>query len=135
MVCLVAGPVPEAGIYVAASGALLFAYVNFYAKYTVWSGDTAWGDRYVATAAQLAALLAVPLLLRHRADVGKAVWRAGLAIVLVSVVTQLGSVACLVPVGEISDGDTQLADLRGVAALEEHRGLCLGQNECLGPYE
>ncbi|MGD1210023.1 MAG: hypothetical protein ABR973_01535 [Candidatus Acidiferrales bacterium] len=88
---------PEIKAYFAAFGALLFAYVSFYAKYTVGSGDTAWGDRYVATAAQLAALLAVPLLLRHRADVGKAVWRAGLAIVLVSVVIQLGSVAFWCP--------------------------------------
>jgi hypothetical protein len=88
---------PEIKAYFAAFGALLFAYVSFYAKYTVWSGDTAWGDRYVSTAAQLAALLAVPLLLRHRAEVGKFVWRMGLAILLVSVVIQLGSVAFWCP--------------------------------------
>jgi hypothetical protein len=84
---------PEAKAYYAAFGALLIAYLSFYAKYTVWSGDTAWGDRYAATAAQFAALLAVPLLLRHRADVGKVVWRVGLVILLISVVIQLGSVA------------------------------------------
>src|SRR6266576_2080266 len=61
----------------AAFGALLFAYVSFYAKFAYWSGDTAWGDRYVATTAQLVALMAVPLLLRHRAELGKVVWRAG----------------------------------------------------------
>jgi len=88
---------PEVKAYFAAFGALLFAYVSFYAKYTVWSGDTAWGDRYVSTAAQLAALLAVPLLLRHRAELGNVVWRVGLAIVLVSVVIQLGSVAFWCP--------------------------------------
>ena len=67
---------PEEKAYLAAFGALLFGYVCFYAKYTDWSGDTAWGDRYVATAAQLVALIAVPLLLRHRAEVGKLVWRS-----------------------------------------------------------
>jgi hypothetical protein len=51
--------------YTIAAWLLLFAYICFYAKYTVWSGDFAWGDRYVSTAAQMAALLAVPLLLRH----------------------------------------------------------------------
>jgi hypothetical protein len=88
---------PEVKAYFAAFGALLFAYVSFYAKYTDWSGDTAWGDRYVATAAQLVAFMAVPLLLRHRAEVGKVVWRAGLAIILVSVIIQLCSVAFWCP--------------------------------------
>lgn len=88
---------PEVKAYFAACGALLFAYVSFYAKFTDWSGDTAWGDRYVATAAQFVALLAVPLLLRHRAEAGKVVWRVGLAIMLISVVIQLGSVAFWCP--------------------------------------
>jgi hypothetical protein len=88
---------PEVKAYCAAFGALLFAYVSFYAKYTDWSGDTDWGDRYVATAAQFVALMAVPLLLRHRAEVGKVVWRAGLAILVISVVIQLGSVAFWCP--------------------------------------
>jgi hypothetical protein len=88
---------PEVKAYFAAFGALLFAYVSFYAKYTDWSGNTAWGDRYVATAAQFVALMAVPLLLRHRAEVGKVVWRAGLAIMLISVVIQLCSVAFWCP--------------------------------------
>jgi len=88
---------PEVKAYFTAFGALLFAYVSFYAKYTDWSGDTAWGDRYVATAAELLALMAVPLLLRHRAELGKAAWRAGLAILLISVVIQLCSVAFWCP--------------------------------------
>ncbi len=88
---------PEVKAYFVAFGVLLFAYVSFYAKYTDWSGDTAWGDRYVATAAQFAALMAVPLLLRHRAEVGKVVWRAGLAIIFISVVIQLCSVAFWCP--------------------------------------
>jgi hypothetical protein len=41
--------------------------------------------------------MAVPLLLRHRAEVGKVVWRVGLAIMLISVVIQLCSVAFWCP--------------------------------------
>ena len=48
------------------SGVLLLAYISFYARVVFWSGDSAWGDRYVSTTVELAALLAVPLLLRHR---------------------------------------------------------------------
>ena len=83
---------PEIRAYLIAFGVLLFAYVNFYAKYTDWSGDTAWGDRYVATAAQLLALIAIPLLLRHRSQVGKAIWVAGLGIALISIAIQIASV-------------------------------------------
>jgi len=79
--------------YAIASGVLLLAYICFYARYTVWSGDSAWGDRYVSTAAELAALLAVPLLLRHRGDVGRIVWSLGVALIAVSVVIQAASVA------------------------------------------
>jgi hypothetical protein len=46
---------PEIRVYLIAFGALLLAYVSFYATYTVWSGDFAWGDRYVSTSAQLVA--------------------------------------------------------------------------------
>lgn len=88
---------PEIKAYFVAFVVLLFAYVSFYAKFTDWSGDTAWGDRYVATVAQLVALLAVPLLLRHRAQLGSIVWRVGLAILLISVVIQLSSVAFWCP--------------------------------------
>ena len=37
-------------------------YISFYARYTYWAGDFAWGDRYVSTAAEMVAMLAVPLL-------------------------------------------------------------------------
>jgi hypothetical protein len=79
--------------YLIATSLLLLAYICFYARYTVWSGDSAWGDRYVSTAAELAALLALPLLLRHRGDVGKLVWSVGVALVAVSAVIQAASVA------------------------------------------
>jgi hypothetical protein len=88
---------PEIKAYFMSFGLLLFAYASFYAKFTDWSGDTAWGDRYLATTAQIVALIAVPLLLRHRAEVGKLVWRVGLAIILISVVIQLSSVAFWCP--------------------------------------
>jgi hypothetical protein len=43
------------------------------------------------------ALLAVPLLLRHRADVGKLVWRGGLVIVAISLIIQVASLAFWLP--------------------------------------
>jgi hypothetical protein len=79
--------------YVITSALLLMAYISFYARYTVWSGDSAWGDRYVSTSAELAALLAAPLLLRHRGEIGKLVWSVGVALVAVSAVVQAASVA------------------------------------------
>jgi hypothetical protein len=79
--------------YVLTGFLLLLAYISFYARYTVWSGDSAWGDRYVSTAVELAVLLAVPLLLRHRKDVGKLVWGFGVALIAVSAVVQVASVA------------------------------------------
>jgi len=72
---------------------LLMAYICFYARYTVWSGDSAWGDRYVSTTVELAVLLAVPLLMRLRFDGGKALWSAGVALIAISAVVQLASVA------------------------------------------
>jgi hypothetical protein len=72
---------------------LLLAYISFYARYTVWSGDSAWGDRYVSTSVELAALLAVPLLLRHRSDLGRMAWSLGVVLIAVSAVVQAASVA------------------------------------------
>lgn len=87
----------EIRAYLLAFGALLLAYICFYAKFTVWSGDHAWGDRYVSTAVQLVAFISMPLCLRHRAAVNRWVWRAGLALVAVSVAVQLASVAFWCP--------------------------------------
>jgi hypothetical protein len=84
---------PVVKAYAITGFVLLLAYISFYAKYTVWSGDSAWGDRYVSTAVELAALLAVPLLLRHRSDVGRMVWGVGVGLVAVSAVVQAASVA------------------------------------------
>ena len=78
--------------YLTAFGALLLVYICLYSKFTVWSGDFAWGDRYVSTAAQMVALLSVPLLMRHRAEIGKAVRAIGAALIVASVAVQIASV-------------------------------------------
>jgi hypothetical protein len=83
--------------YGVASVLLLLAYICFYARYTYWSGDFAWGDRYVSTSAEMAAMLAVPLLLRSRDALGKTLWRVGCALVVVSLIIQLASLAFWLP--------------------------------------
>jgi len=88
---------PEIRAYLIAGFLLLVAYISFYAKYTVWSGDFAWGDRYVSTAAELVAFISVPLLLRHRAELGKFVWTFGVALIAVSAVVQVASLAFWLP--------------------------------------
>jgi len=88
---------PEIRAYLIAGCLLLLAYISFYAKYTVWSGDFAWGDRYVSTTAELVAFMSVPLLLRHRVDLGKLVWSVGVALIAISAVIQLASLAFWVP--------------------------------------
>ncbi|MGH9513157.1 MAG: hypothetical protein ACRD2U_13580 [Terriglobales bacterium] len=88
---------PQIKAYLTAAAFLLFAYICFYAKYTVWSGDFAWGDRYVSTAAELAAFISVPLLLRYRRELGRAVWAAGIGLIAVSTVIQIASLAFWLP--------------------------------------
>jgi branched-subunit amino acid transport protein len=88
---------PEVRAYGAASLLLLLAYICFYARYAYWSGDFAWGDRYVSTAVELATLLAVPLLMRYRERLGRTNWRAGWAVVAVSLMIQLASLAFWLP--------------------------------------
>ncbi|AXC14695.1 hypothetical protein ACPOL_5447 [Acidisarcina polymorpha] len=80
-----------------AAWSLLFGYICFYAKYTVWSGDFAWGDRYVSTAAQIASLLGVPLLLRYRQQIAGWLRWAGWVVVAFSVVVQLASLCFWLP--------------------------------------
>ena len=88
---------PEMKAYIAAACFMVLAYTSFYAKYTVWSGDFAWGDRYVSSAVELLAFISVPLLLRYRAVVGRAVWRCGMALIMVSAAIQLASLAFWLP--------------------------------------
>ena len=88
---------PEVRAYGAASLLLLLGYICFYARYTFWSGDFAWGDRYVSTTVELVTLIAVPLLMRYREVLGKAIWRAGWALTAVSLAIQLASLAFWLP--------------------------------------
>jgi hypothetical protein len=88
---------PEVKAYVVAAFLLVLTYISFYARYTVWSGDFAWGDRYVGTAVELAAFISVPLLLRYRHKVGKLVWSVGAALIVTSSIIQLASLAFWLP--------------------------------------
>ena len=93
---------PEVRAYAVTSLLLLAGYISFYARYTYWAGDFAWGDRYVSTAAELAALLAVPLLVRYRASLAPAklnrwIWRVGVVIVAASLVIQIASLMFWLP--------------------------------------
>jgi hypothetical protein len=83
--------------YAASTLLLLAGYVVFYARFTSWAGDFAWGDRYASTAVELAALLGVPLLLHHRETLGRAARWAGGALVVVSLAIQLASLAFWLP--------------------------------------
>jgi hypothetical protein len=95
----------EVRAYALASFLLLLAYISFYARYAYWAGDFAWGDRYVSTAVEMAALLAVPLMLRYHENFSRWIWRFGLAVVVVSFVIQVASLAFWLPV-EIYQMDT-----------------------------
>ena len=88
---------PEVKAYLIAAFLLLLGYISFYAKYTVWSGDFAWGDRYVSTTVELVAFISVPLLLKHRAEVGRWIWAVGMGLIAVSTAVQLASLAFWVP--------------------------------------
>jgi hypothetical protein len=88
---------PEIRAYGVASLLLVLGYICFYARYTYWAGDFAWGDRYVSTSVELAALLAVPLLLRYRENLSAWVWRGGIVIIAASFIIQLASLAFWLP--------------------------------------
>ena len=90
--------------FVIAAFLLVLGYICLYARYTVWSGNFAWGDRYVSTAAEMAAFISVPLLLKFRAQLGKAVWIVGMLLIATSLIIQLASLAFWLPI-EIYQGD------------------------------
>jgi len=79
--------------YLVAAGFLVLAYICLYARYTVWSGDFAWGDRYVSSAVELLAFISVPLLLKFRGELGRFVWAAGIFLIVASLLIQLASLA------------------------------------------
>jgi hypothetical protein len=88
---------PDVRAYGVTSLLLLFAYISFYARYTYWAGDFAWGDRYISTSVELAALLAVPMLVRHRRNLSAWIWRCGIVIIAASLMIQLASLAFWLP--------------------------------------
>ena len=93
---------PEVRAYAVASLLLLAGYISFYARYTYWAGDFAWGDRYVSTAVELVAFLAVPLLLRYRRSPGATrispwIWRTGVALIAASLIIQVASLMFWLP--------------------------------------
>ncbi len=123
---------PEVRAYAVASLLLLFAYISFYARYTYWAGDFAWGDRYVSTSVELATLLAVPLLLRYREDISASVWRGGVLLVVASLAIQLASLAFWLPL-EIYQMDTLGHPTFVIcSSLQEHRRFCSRQNGGVG---
>jgi hypothetical protein len=83
--------------YVITATTMLFAYICFYARYTVWSGDSAWGDRYVSTAAELASLSAVPLLLKYFRKINPVMRITGIVLAGASAAVQAASVAFWLP--------------------------------------
>jgi len=87
----------EVRAYAVTSLLLLAGYISFYARYTYWAGDFAWGDRYVSTAVEMIALMAVPLLLRYRTNLNRWIWRGSLALLAVSFVIQAASLAFWLP--------------------------------------
>jgi hypothetical protein len=87
----------EVQAYAVTSLLLLLGYICFYARYTYWAGDFAWGDRYVSTAVEMAALLAVPLLTRYRANLNPWIWRGSIVLISASFAIQLASLAFWLP--------------------------------------
>jgi hypothetical protein len=83
--------------YIVASLLLVLGYVFFYARYTYWSGDFAWGDRYVSTAVEMVAMLAIPLLLKNRLSLPRWVWPVGIAVTAISFVIQVASLMFWLP--------------------------------------
>jgi hypothetical protein len=88
---------PEVRAYGVTALLLLVGYTSFYARYTYWSGDFAWGDRYVSTAVEMVALVAVPLLLRYRQNLGKLAWRGGIVLLAASLIIQIASLTFWLP--------------------------------------
>jgi len=88
----------EMRAYAVASLFLLVIYISFYARYAFWAGDFAWGDRYVSTAVEGVALLAVPLLLRYRENLSPLIRIFAIVLIAVSFVIQVASLAFWMPI-------------------------------------
>ena len=87
----------EVHAYALASLLLIAGYIGFYARYAYWAGDFSWGDRYVSSAVEMVALLAVPLLVRYRANLSPWIWRGSLVLIAASLLIQVASLAFWLP--------------------------------------
>ncbi len=112
---------PELRAYLITAFLLLLAYISFYARYTVWSGDFAWGDRYVSTAVELAAFISVPLLLRVAGVAGKVGVVHGNRTDRIQHRHPVGVARLLVAAGNLPGGHARASDVRRLPALQEHR--------------
>ncbi|MFC5861506.1 hypothetical protein ACFPT7_04320 [Acidicapsa dinghuensis] len=88
---------PVVKAYLISTAIMLVMYLCFYGRYFAWAGDFAWGDRYVSTTVEFAALLAVPLLLRHRHQLAPTVWATGIVLIAASAIIQIASLAFWLP--------------------------------------
>jgi hypothetical protein len=88
---------PAVRAYSIAACVMLLVYLSFYARYFAWAGDFAWGDRYVSTAVELVALMAIPLLLKYRHEASRTVWATGILLLAVSLVIQIESLMFWLP--------------------------------------
>jgi hypothetical protein len=77
--------------FLVAQSCLLLAYVCFYARYFDWSGDSAWGDRFVTAPVQMICLAAGAMLARYGRELGR-LRRPAYAVVILAVAVQLSSV-------------------------------------------
>jgi hypothetical protein len=113
---------------------MLAAYVVFYARYNWWAGDFAWGDRYISSAVEFTTLLAIPLMLRYRRTLSRAVWYLGLTVTGISVAIQCASLAFWVPL-EIYQMETfghptwvVVLRLKNIVAFALHKRAAWGLN-------
>ena len=111
---------------------LLAGYISFYARYTYWAGDFAWGDRYVSTAVEMVALLAVPLLLALSRESGTLDLARGTGADRGQPRDSNGVAGFLAAARDLPDGDVGPSHIRDCAALQEHCRLRAGQNGCMG---
>jgi len=88
---------PSVRAYIITSLIMLLGYICFYARYTVWSGDFAWGDRYVSTAAELGSLLAIPLSLKYFREMNLVSKIASVMLIGTSAAIQAASLAFWLP--------------------------------------
>jgi hypothetical protein len=123
---------PAMRAFAVATLAMLAAYVLFYARYNWWAGDFAWGDRYISSAVELTTFLAIPLLLRYRHALGRAVWYLALTITAISVAIQCASLAFWLPL-EIYQMETLghptwvvLLRFKNIAAFALHKRAAWG---------